>query len=200
MKHVERRQAMAICDLVSQRVAMAERTANMEVLQTPVAQMRALLHKGQILQAVDLSYRILMEIENLNEDGSEEAAESHETSKTPPISVRTTVNIGRSIKFVRVAAEIRQGEMAECLGISQNYLSMLENNKAEPSLSLLKKIATTFNVPVSFLLLESSVEFESDNPEMDSVLKQLQGLIHQFEHSRIKESQVATDGADTTKC
>ena len=198
MKKNERRQAMAICELVSQRVAMVKETANKEVLQTSVAQMRALQLRGQFCQAVDLSYEILMEAEKLSNDSSEEADESHETSKTPQISVRNTVNIGRSIKFVRVAAEIRQGEMADRLEISQNYLSLLENNKAEPSLSLLKKISATFNVPVNFLLLESSVDFESDNPEVHSVMQQLQKLIHQFEDTHIKENQAATDGTSNT--
>jgi len=163
-----------------------------------VTQMRALQLRGQFCQAVGLSYEILMEAEKLSNDSSEEADESHETSKTPQISVRNTVNIGRSIKFVRVAAEIRQGEMADRLEISQNYLSLLENNKAEPSLSLLKKISATFNVPVNFLLLESSVDFESDNPEVHSVMQQLQKLIHQFEDTHIKEGQGATDGTGNT--
>ncbi len=105
------------------------------------------------------------------------------------------MDIARSIKFVRVAAGIRQGEMAKRLGISQNHLSLLENNKAEPSLALLKKMSAEFNVPVSFLLLEGSVEFESESPEVDSLLKQLQGLIHQLQDVRIKESQVTADGA-----
>ena len=106
------------------------------------------------------------------------------------------MNIGRSIKFVRVAAEIKQGEMAKRLDISQNYLALLENNKAEPSLSLLKKISTEFNVPVSFLLLESSVEFHSDKPEANEILSQLQGLIHQLQDARFKEGRVSTDEAD----
>lgn len=107
------------------------------------------------------------------------------------------MNIGRSIKFVRVATEIKQGEMAKRLGISQNYLSLLENNHSEPSLSLLKKISTEFNIPVSFLMLESSVEFESERPEANMLLKQLQQLIHQLQDARIKEGQVSADEAST---
>ena len=195
MKRIERRQVKAICDHVITLAEKTQGTANTEVLQQPVAQLQASLRNGQIHQAEALAYGILMEYQNLSEENSEEeAAEGHRTSKTPQISVRTTVNIGRSIKFVRVAAGIRQGEMATRLAISQNYLSLLENNKAEPSLSLLKKISTEFNVPVSFLLLESSVDFESGNPDADSLLKQLQELIHQLQDARIKEGQVSTDG------
>jgi len=198
MKRTERRQVQVICEHVLKFAEVAKGTANMEVLQQPVARLRASLRKGQLQQAEDWAYGILMEYQNLSEENSdEEAADGHETSKTPQISVRTTVNIGRSIKFVRVAAGIKQGEMAKRLEISQNYLSLLENNRAEPSLSLLKKMSAEFNVPVNFLLLESSVEFESENPEANSLLKRLQELIHQLQDARIKEGQVSTDGAGT---
>jgi len=84
--------------------------------------------------------------------------------------------------------------MAERLGISQNYLSLLENNKAEPSLSLLKRISLTFHVPISFLLLEASVDFESDKPEVHALLKELRDLVHQLERARIRESQGLANG------
>ena len=84
--------------------------------------------------------------------------------------------------------------MAERLEISQNYLSLLENNKAEPSLSLLKRISLTFHVPISFLLLEASVDFESDKPEVDAILKELRDLVHQLERARIRESQGLVNG------
>jgi len=99
-----------------------------------------------------------------------------------------TVNIGKSIKFVRVAANLRQGEMAKKLGVSQNYLSLLENNKSEPSLSLLKKISEEFNVPISFLLVEGTVDFKSDKPEVDAIYKHLQELMHELQKNRIAES------------
>jgi transcriptional regulator with XRE-family HTH domain len=98
-------------------------------------------------------------------------------------------DIGRGIKFVRVAAGLRQGEMAKRLGISQNYLSLLENNKAEPSLSLLRKISSEFHVPVSFLLMEGVVEFDSDDPEVAEMLKEVHKLILQLQESRIKKEQ-----------
>lgn len=136
-----------------------------------------------------------MDVQGLSDDGSdEESAEDHETSKTPNASVEHTVNIGRSIKFVRVAAELRQGDMAERLDISQNYLSLLENNKAEPSLSLLRRICSEFNVPLSFLLLEGTTDFESDESEMNTLLQELKTLIHDLQRSRIKEDKGATDG------
>ena len=97
------------------------------------------------------------------------------------------MNIGKSIKFIRVAANIKQGEMAQKLEVSQNYLSILENNKAEPSLSLLKKISEVFNVPIGFLLVEENVAFESDKPEIDGLYKELHNLIYQLQKVHIGE-------------
>ena len=195
MRNVESQQVRTICEHVLKVVKATKGTANKEVLQQSVVHLRALLRRGRIREAENVAYGILTELESFSTESSdEEAAEGHETSKTPTTSVRYTVNIGRSIKFVRVAAGIRQGEMAKRLEISQNYLSLLENNKTEPSLSLLKKMSARFNVPVSFLLLESSVEFESDKPEVNSLLNRLQELIHQLQDARIKEAQVAADG------
>ncbi len=84
--------------------------------------------------------------------------------------------------------------MASRLDITQNYLSLLENNRAEPSVSLLKRISMTFHVPISFLFLEASVDFESAEPEVDGILKELRGLVHQLERARIRESQESADG------
>ena len=97
------------------------------------------------------------------------------------------MNIGKSIKFIRVAADIKQGQMAQRLDVSQNYLSLLENNKAEPSLSLLKKISKVFNVPIGFLIVEENVSFESKDPELDGIYKELHTLIYKLQKIHIGE-------------
>lgn len=198
MRAVECAQVRTICEHVLKVVKSDKGTANKEVVQR-VVRLRALLRRGRFRQAEEMAYGILIELRGLSKNGSdEEAAEDRETSKAPTRSVDDTVNIGRSIKFVRVAAGIKQGEMAKRLDISQNYLSLLENNKAEPSLSLLRRMSAAFNVPVSFFMLESSVDFESDEPEVDALLKELQKLIHHLQEARIVDSQGTSDGLDPT--
>jgi len=66
------------------------------------------------------------------------------------------MNIGKNIKFVRIARSVKQYDMAKSLGISQNYLCLLENNKREPSLSLLKKISDVYDVSLPFLVADHS--------------------------------------------
>lgn len=199
MHTVERRMVRAICERVLKVAEVTKGTANKEVRQR-VVRLRALLRRGRLREAESVAYGVLMECQGFSTEGDDdESAENHETSKTPMTSVDNTVDIGRSIKFVRVAAGIKQGEMARRLAISQNYLSLLENNKAEPSLALLRKISSEFRVPVSFLFLEGTASFESDEPETDSLLRQLQKMIHQLQEARIKDGLGATNGAGTTE-
>ena len=107
-----------------------------------------------------------------------------------------TVNIGKGIKFVRVVSGLRQGNMAKQLGISQNYLSLLENNKAEPSISLLKLISLIFGVPVSFLLWEDAMPDEGNSPEVTERYQRIKGRIHELQRlritARIKEDSDST--------
>lgn len=109
------------------------------------------------------------------------------TSKTPQLS-GATVNIGKGIKFIRTVSGLRQNELAHRLEISQNYLSLLENNKAEPSISLIKKISSMFGVPVSFLFWEENMFFENENPEIKDKYNKIKSLIHDLQKTRIEQS------------
>lgn len=95
------------------------------------------------------------------------------------------MNIGKGIKFVRLVSGLRQGEMAECLDISQNYLSLLENNKGEPSVALLKRISETFGVPASFLFWEDAMPVEGETREVTEKYERIRGLIHELQQLRI---------------
>lgn len=50
------------------------------------------------------------------------------------------MRIGIQIKLLRVTWDMSQKEMADSLGISQNYLSLVENGHSLPSTKLLAKI------------------------------------------------------------
>ncbi|MDD5065100.1 MAG: helix-turn-helix transcriptional regulator [Phycisphaerae bacterium] len=104
------------------------------------------------------------------------------------------MNIGKGIKFVRIASGLRQGEMAERLGISQNYLSLLENNKAEPSIALLKKISKNFGVPAGFLFWEDAMPSEGEKPEVTEKYERIRSLVHELQQLRISHQlQSATE-------
>ena len=97
------------------------------------------------------------------------------------------MNIGKGLKFVRVAAGLRQGVMAERLEISQNYLSLLENNKAEPSMGLVKKISELFGVPVSYILWEENMPEVGATEEITKKYTRIRGLMQELQQLRITQ-------------
>ncbi len=105
------------------------------------------------------------------------------------------MNIGKGIKFVRVASGLRQGELANQLGISQNYLSLLENNKAEPSLGLLRKLSNVFGVPAGFLLWEETMPVEGETLGINEKYARIRKLVHELQKLRISR-QFENEKAD----
>lgn len=95
------------------------------------------------------------------------------------------MNVGKGIRFVRAASGLRQGEVAQRLGITQNYLSLLENNKAEPSMGLLRKISGVFCVPVAFLVWEDAMPPEGETPEVTEKYERIRNLVHELQRLRV---------------
>lgn len=65
-----------------------------------------------------------------------------------------TVTIGKTIKHLRTAADQSQGQLARALDVTSSYLSLVEHDKREPSLSFLKQAAKHFEVPVGLFLFQ----------------------------------------------
>lgn len=60
------------------------------------------------------------------------------------------------LKGLRVGAGYKAGEFAEELGISRQYLRLLENGQAtNPNKKLMVKIAKLLNTDVNYLFFES---------------------------------------------
>jgi len=90
------------------------------------------------------------------------------------------MSVGKNIKLFRINANLKQKELAKELGIKDSYLSLLENEKKEPSLSLLKKISEVLNVPIAMFFWENMEKQEVESPigmlkrllfQLDSELK-----------------------------
>lgn len=58
------------------------------------------------------------------------------------------MKIGKALKLCRSARDLSLEVVAERAGISTSYLSRLENDKREPSLALIGKVAEALNIPV----------------------------------------------------
>lgn len=85
------------------------------------------------------------------------------------------MNIGKAIKELRQQRGMYQKDFAKQVGISTNALCSLETNKAEPSVSTLKKIAKAFDVPLSLLLVSfiSKDDFPEDKQILYPILEQI---------------------------
>ncbi len=59
--------------------------------------------------------------------------------------------ISENIRVERVRKKYSQEKLAEMAGITAKYLNMIENNKANPSISVLIGLCTALNVDIKIL-------------------------------------------------
>lgn len=97
------------------------------------------------------------------------------------------MNIGSTLRLLRTAANLKQGNLAEDLSVTQNYLSLVENGKKEPSLTFLKKFSKKLDVPLGYLLWVALEDTDSDEElELRDKMKTL--LIKMLETQRRAEA------------
>lgn len=68
---------------------------------------------------------------------------------------------GEALRLVRAFHDVNQTELADALGISRSYLSEIESGKKVPSLDLLQRYSSHFDIPLSSLILFSENTGES---------------------------------------
>ena len=88
------------------------------------------------------------------------------------------MNLGLAVKTLRKNKGLTQGNLCEMVGITQSYLSQVENGNKEPSIYVVKKIANALEIPMAmlfwFALTEKDVDdskvqlFKSLKPSVDS--------------------------------
>lgn len=93
------------------------------------------------------------------------------------------MDLGTIIKNTRKQQRQTQNEFAESCGISQTYLSQIENNAKEPNLSTLKEISKNLEIPLPILFFLSLNE--EDIPEekrkaFEIVTPSVKSLISEF--------------------
>jgi transcriptional regulator with XRE-family HTH domain len=80
------------------------------------------------------------------------------------------MKLKNNIKTFRELKGMTQETLAKDVGITINYLSLLENGRREPSIKLLKKMSKYLSVPVSVLILEVK---ETSRDPLDELLYEL---------------------------
>jgi len=74
------------------------------------------------------------------------------------------MNLGKAIKLIRTQRALSQSDLAELTGLSVSYLSLIERNKRDPTLSTICNIASKLYIPVSLLM------FLADEGEADKII------------------------------
>ncbi|MEZ5465728.1 MAG: helix-turn-helix transcriptional regulator [Lysobacteraceae bacterium] len=87
------------------------------------------------------------------------------------------MNVGRAIRLCRTKRGASQGAVARRASCSVSYLSMLENNKRDPTLSTLTRVAQALQIPVGLLFFLAS-EQEDLGPIDEKTAGKLMQCIH----------------------
>ncbi|AOZ89274.1 transcriptional regulator [Bacillus xiamenensis] len=80
--------------------------------------------------------------------------------------------IGFAVKRLRLKKNKTVEEAAKEIGISQSYLSRIENNSQAPSLKVINQIADYFNVHSSYLLFDEDSLNSFDESEKELLSKE----------------------------
>lgn len=86
------------------------------------------------------------------------------------------IEIGRTIKKLRMERDISQRELAATAGITPTFLSLIENHRRHASASVLRRIANGLSLPEEVLIWEA-VEIPPGLSEKDQRLCAMAKLI-----------------------
>ncbi len=98
------------------------------------------------------------------------------------------MKLGMALKVVRTASGIKQKDIATKLGVTPNYISLLEGGKREPSISFLKRLAKVLKVPTGLLLLWD----EADNKLLSKDFEQVRNLLTELQAIYLSSSRKQT--------
>jgi len=88
------------------------------------------------------------------------------------------MKLGQILKLIRTKRNISQKEMADILGISQNYLSLIEGNKKEPSTEKICDFAASLGMSKDALIFASTnIPYELNHDEQAAFLKLQSNLL-----------------------
>jgi transcriptional regulator with XRE-family HTH domain len=100
------------------------------------------------------------------------------------------MTLGNAIKTLRTACKVKQQDLAGQMGVSANYISLVEGDKREPSIAFLKKLSKQLNVPVSMFFLWQETEGQNTNTAR---LSKIQELLLGIESSYLRQ-RISTSG------
>lgn len=80
--------------------------------------------------------------------------------------------LSEALRLIRVFHDMKQNELASRLGVSTSYLSEIEKGKKTPSVDIIQKYASEFQIPPSSILFFSEeLQSNSENDEQSNRVK-----------------------------
>ena len=84
--------------------------------------------------------------------------------------------LGETIKLLRDAKGFSAMELAEFIEVNKSYVSLLESDARRPSIDVLSKLASSLDVPLSFLVEVSTGETNKQNRALRDVFKEFEAV------------------------
>lgn len=80
--------------------------------------------------------------------------------------MKTPKHIGEAFRFVRLAMNMTQADVAVKAGLSEQYIGNLENDKRDPTWSTVRKVCNALGVNITFIIALT----EADQPKVRSIM------------------------------
>ena len=102
------------------------------------------------------------------------------------------MTIGSTLKLLRTASNVTQSSLAKDLNVTANYLSLVENGRKEPSLTLLKRFSKKLDAPLGYFLWLALEENRSQE-EID-LKRKMNELLINIIREKGEKTQTDQDG------
>ena len=89
------------------------------------------------------------------------------------------MKIGKIVKNARLSRGLKQQDLADALGVTTNYISLLENDHRDPSWRFVCDLAEEVKIPLPLLLLSARADLEGTEgggAMMSSIVAELKNL------------------------
>lgn len=87
------------------------------------------------------------------------------------------MKIGKAIASIRKEKELKQVELAKLIGITNSYLSEIENDNRNPDLVMLEKICNALDVPIAVFILKATNEADIRDPSRKRLVREIKPLL-----------------------
>lgn len=87
------------------------------------------------------------------------------------------MQIGKTLKEIRTAKGVSLTELAELSNVTKSYLSKIENDKREPSVTSIHSVCKALGVPLNIVILLAE---EPEHDDFFELNNQIRALARQY--------------------